>query len=167
MNAVVVYESYWGNTASIASAIAEGLGGGAQAITTDLASDQVLALAQLIVVGAPLLGFTLPTDTMRKTLPGKMDAPSRADVDHPSMRAWLAAMPAGSGRFASFETRLKRSPGAATKRIEKGLEAAGRTRLLERERFLVGGTYGPLLDGELERARQWGAALAEAMGRTH
>jgi hypothetical protein len=28
------------------------------------------------------------------------------------------------------------------------------------ERFIVAGGYGPLRDGELERARAWGAALA-------
>lgn len=160
MNAVVVYESYWGNTASIAQAIAEGLGGGAQAITTDIATPQVLAACDLIVAGAPLLGFTLPTETMRKTLPGKTDAPSRADVDHPSMRAWLDALPQGSARFASFETRFKRSPGTATKAIEKGLAAAGYSRLAPRERFLVTGMYGPLLDGEFDRAKAWGAELS-------
>ena len=32
--------------------------------------------------------------------------------------------------------------------------------LAKAERFLVGGSYGPLKDGELERARAWGAELA-------
>lgn len=163
MNAIVVYESYWGNTAAIAHAVAEGLGVGIQALTTDVATPDVLAVTDLVVVGAPLLGFTLPTEMMRKTLPDKPDAPSRADVDHPSMRRWLAGLPAGTGRFATFETRFRRSPGAATKAIEKGLSAAGYSRLAERERFLVTGTYGPLLEGELERARAWGEALAAAM----
>lgn len=164
MKAIVVFESYWGNTASVAQVIAEGLGGGAQAITTEAATPDVLSAVDLLVVGAPLLGFTLPTESMRKTLPGKMDAPSRADVEHPSMREWLAGLPEGYGRFAAFETRVKRSPGAATKTIEKGLATAGHTRLAERERFIVTGTYGPLADGELERARAWGASLSDAMG---
>lgn len=163
MTAVVVYESYWGNTAAIAAAIAAGLGGGAQAIPTDVATAQVLAAADLVVVGAPLLGFSLPTETMRKSLPGKPDAPSRADVGHPSMRSWLAGLAQGSGRFATFETRLKRSPGSATGTIERGLAAAGYSRLAPRERFLVTGMYGPLKDGELERAQEWGASLAAAM----
>jgi len=30
------------------------------------------------------------------------------------------------------------------------------------ERFIVAGAYGPLRDGELERARQWGTDLAQA-----
>lgn len=164
MNSVVVYESYWGNTAAIARSIAEGLGPGTLALTTDQATSDVLAGADLLVVGAPLLGFTLPTRGMRTTLPGKTDAPTPADVSHPSMREWLSSLPRSSARFATFETRLKRSPGAATKKIEKGLEAVGCTRLAERERFLVTGTYGPLLDGEVERAREWGATLAGLAG---
>jgi len=34
----------------------------------------------------------------------------------------------------------------------------------KRQRFLVKGTYGPLRDGELERARGWGGELAQTMG---
>src|SRR5512140_1529824 len=34
MKGIVVYESYWGNTASVAQAIAEGLGEGARAMST-------------------------------------------------------------------------------------------------------------------------------------
>jgi hypothetical protein len=30
-------------------------------------------------------------------------------------------------------------------------------------RFIVKGAYGPLRDGELKRARLWGAELAKAM----
>ena len=53
MKAVVVYESLWGNTAAIARAIAEGLGPGAEALTTDAASAGAVAEADLIVTGAP------------------------------------------------------------------------------------------------------------------
>ena len=38
MKAVVVYESHWGNTAAVARAVAEGLGHGARALTTDEAT---------------------------------------------------------------------------------------------------------------------------------
>ena len=33
------------------------------------------------------------------------------------------------------------------------------------ERFIVSGGYGPLREGELERASQWGSALADALAR--
>lgn len=87
--------------------------------------------------------------------------PKPADLSHPSMRSWLAALPAGKGRSAAFETRIWWSPGSAAKTILTGLEAAGFAPL-EREKFLVTGRYGPLKDGEIERARAWGARLARA-----
>lgn len=165
MKAAVVYESLWGNTAAIARAIAEGLGPGVRALSTGEASGAETVDADLIVAGAPVLGFTLPTDQMRKNLganPGK--APSAPDLSGPSMRAWLDALPAGHGRYAAFETRIWWSPGGATSGIAGGLERAGYSQLAERQRFIVKGSYGPLRDGELERARLWGAELAQAMG---
>jgi flavodoxin len=52
VKAVVVYESHWGNTAAIARAIADGLGSGAQALSTQEASSTALADADLLVAGA-------------------------------------------------------------------------------------------------------------------
>lgn len=165
MKAVVVYESLWGNTAAAARAIAEGIGPGAVALHTDEAAGDAIAGADLIVAGAPVMGFSLPTEQMRenqRTNTGK--APAPADLSHPSMRSWLESLPKGSGRYAAFETRIRWSPGGSTKGISRGLEAAGYRQLAERERFIVAGTYGPLREGELERARKWGAQLARVMG---
>jgi hypothetical protein len=165
MKAVVVYESLWGSTAAVAHAIADGIGPDAQAICTDEATATVMAEADLIVAGAPLLGFSLATDKMRdgiRSNPGRPPAPP--DLSHPSMRSWLGALPPGSGRCAAFETRLRLSPGSAMAEIEKGLERAGYRRVVEAQRFIVKGKFGPLRDGELEKARLWGAELARAMG---
>jgi flavodoxin len=65
MKAIVVYESLWGNTAAIARAIAEGLGPEAQALSTAEASGAAIANADLVVAGAPVLAFKLPTDKLR------------------------------------------------------------------------------------------------------
>jgi hypothetical protein len=51
----------------------------------------------------------------------------------------------------------------ATSTIEKGLKRAGYSPVAKSERFIVEGTYGPLRDGELERARRWGAELAQSL----
>jgi hypothetical protein len=166
MKALVVYESFWGNTARIARAIAEGLGEGTRAVPTDEATGDALDGVDLLVVGAPVLGFSLPTDSMRENLrrdPGR--APSPPDLSHPSMREWLAALPKGDVRFATFETRIWWSPRGATGTIEKDLLAAGYRRLAKRERFIVTGGYGPLKEGEVERAQAWGATLARAAVR--
>jgi hypothetical protein len=165
VKAIVVYESLWGNTASIARAIAEGIGPEAQALSTAEATGAVSADADLIVAGAPVLAFSLPTEQMRENI---RKNPSRArtnpDFSHPSMRSWLEALPKGQGRAAAFETRLWWSPGGSTTGITRGLEGAGYRPVAKAQRFIVKGTYGPLRKGEVERARQWGAELAKAMG---
>ena len=51
--------------AAIARAIAEGLGPDALALTTDAPPAETIRDADLIVAGAPVLGFSLPSDQMR------------------------------------------------------------------------------------------------------
>ncbi len=164
MKAIVVYESLWGNTAAIARAIAEGIGPQAQALPTDQATSAVIADADLIVAGAPILGFKLPDENMRANIganPGK--APTPPDLSHPSMRAWLETLPKGHARSAAFETRIWWSLGSAAGTIERSLAGAGYPSIAKVERFIVKGAYGPLREGELERARKWGAELAQAL----
>ena len=164
MKAVVVYESHWGNTAAIARAIAEGIGPEARAMSTADATSEAIAEADLIVAGAPLLGFSLGTESMVKGLAGEAaKAPSPPDLSHPSMRSWLEGLGKGSGRAAAFETRIWWSPGSAAKTILGKLQAAGYTPAAKPERFMVKGRYGPLKDGELERAKAWGAEMAKAL----
>jgi hypothetical protein len=164
MKAIVVYESHWGNTAAIARAIAEGIGPEARAVSTAEASGEALAAADLIVAGAPLLGFSLPTEQMIEGLGAEAGkAPTPPDLSHPSLRSWLDGLSRGSGLAAAFETRIWWSPGSAAKTILGKLEAAGYRPAAKAERFIVKGRYGPLRDGELERARAWGVELAQAV----
>jgi hypothetical protein len=164
MKAVVVYESLWGNTAAIARAIAEGIGPGTQAVTTDAAPVEAIADADLIVAGAPVLAFSLPTDAMRDSVAkSEVGAPTPPDLTHPSLRSWLDSLPAGRGRCAAFETRIWWSPRGATGDIEKRLQRGGRRIASKAHKFVVKDKYGPLRDGEVERARQWGAELARTL----
>jgi hypothetical protein len=164
MKAVVVYESLWGNTATIARAIAEGIGPEARVLTTADATAAEVAGADLIVAGAPVIGFKLPTDKMREGIrrnPGR--APASPDLSHPAMHSWLEALPAGHGRSAAFETRVRGPFGHSAPTISEGLERAGYAPIAGPSDFLVSGRFGPLRDGEVERARRWGAQLAQAM----
>lgn len=164
MNALVVYESHWGNTAAVARAIAAGIGPETRVLTTDEASTEALTDVDLLVAGAPVIAFRLGTDRMLESLANQSaKAPSPADVSHPSMRSWLGRLPHGRGRSAAFETRIWWSPRGATSDIERGLERAGYQPVAKAHRFVVKGSYGPLRDGELERAREWGADLAKTM----
>jgi len=159
MEAIVVYESVWGNTAAVARAIAEGIGDGTQAYPTDAVPPERLARADLIVAGSPVFAFSLPSEAAReRILRSETDGP-RPDLSHPSLRSWLDALPAGRGLAAAFETRIWWSPRGATGTIEKKLAKAGYDRVVSAEKFVVQDKYGPLRDGELDRARAWGERL--------
>ena len=162
MQALVVYESFFGNTAAVARAIAEGIGPDASAMTTDDATPEVVSTADLVVVGAPVLGFRLPTDDIRAGLLHETGAPTPPDTSHRSMRSWLKTLPNGKAGVAAFETRFRFSPGGSIGTITDELERAGYRSVAKGRKFLVTGKYGPLKAGELERARAWGAELATA-----
>ena len=164
MKAIVVYESLWGNTARIARAVAEGIGPEARALSTAEATAATIADAALIVAGAPVLGFKLPSEKMRESVranPG--NAPSPPDLSHPAMRTWLDALSVGQGRSAAFDTRVRGPFGSAAPAIAGALEKAGYASVAKPTGFIVAGKFGPLRDGELERARDWGAKLAKAL----
>jgi hypothetical protein len=164
MKAIVVYESLWGNTAAVARAIAEGLGPEARALSTAEATPAELAEADLVVAGAPVMAFSLPTEQIRENQaknPGKAPPP---DLSHPSMRSWLKALAPGGGRYAAFETRVWWSPGGATGGIARGMEQVGYSPVAKPHRFIVTGGPNSLRAGELEKARAWGAELAQAIG---
>jgi hypothetical protein len=172
MKAIVVYESYWGNTASVAQAIAEGLGPDARALSTAEAKGEALAGIGLIVAGSPIIAFSLPSEKTRNDMLAKPDkkAPSPPDLSHPSMRTWLVALPqagtSGGGaavRAAAFETGFKLSPGGSAGKILKMLGEKGYQPVAKKQRFLVKSSYGPMKDGELDRAKAWGAELAKAV----
>ena len=164
MRAIVVYESHWGNTEAVARAIGEGIGPDTRVLTTDAATPEVMAAADLVVAGAPTMAFRLPTEAMLQHVADDPKAPSPGDVSHKSMRAWLDDLSGEPVRpphrvEAAFETALHWSPGGAKGAIDTALKRLGYQRAAKPMRFLVEGSYGPLRDGELERARAWGATL--------
>jgi hypothetical protein len=165
MKAVVVFESLWGNTAAIAHAIADGIGPGARCLTTNEASREAIADADLIVAGAPVLGFRLGSDQIRAAIArDEANAPKPPDLSHASLRSWLERLPEGTGKSAAFETRIWWSPRGATGDIQTRLERAGYHTIAKPQKFVVADKYGPLRDGELERAREWGQELATVAG---
>lgn len=160
MKAVVVYESLWGNTAAIAGAIAEGLGAGALAMSTAEASPEMVGDADLVVAGGPVFAFHLSSDHARGSIQAHPEpgAPE-PDLSHPSMRSWLEALPAGSAPCAAFDTHVRGPFGKGAPTVAKELEAKGYRLVAPPAGFIVTGKYGPLREGELGRARQWGEQL--------
>ena len=163
MKAMVVYESHWGNTAAVARAVAEGIGDGTTALSTGEADAAAVPGLDLLVVGAPVLGFRLSNEQMYKTMrarPGKGDPP---DLSHPPVGAWLESVPPGAAAVAAFDTRVRGPFGKAAPAILNALLLSGYRSVAGPEGFLVKGTHGPMREGELDRARDWGRRLAESL----
>jgi flavodoxin len=166
MNALVVYESVYGNTRAIAEAIGEGIGG-ATVMPVSTAGD--LAEADLVVVGGPTHMHGLASKRSREMAvdAAKEDPGVQLDVNasaEPGLRTWLHDLPRAEGvRAATFDTRLDKSPwltGLASRGIAKRLRQRGYD-VIASESFLVEDSEGPLADGELDRARAWGRQLAD------
>ena len=173
MNALVVYESLWGNTAEVARAIAEGLGAGTPALSTAEATPERVLAARLLVAGAPVHNGRLPREQSRaKALERSQDRERYPDLaapdhGHPPMADWLAALPhRADGAFgAAFDTRsMGRWTGSANTRIARALKRAGYQWRDEPLGFLVVAQDGPLAPGELDRAQAWGERLSELVG---
>ncbi len=166
MNALVVYESMYGNTRQIAEAVAEGLGG-AKVLPVSQAAESVED-ADLLVVGGPTHMHGLATSSSRRMAAeaAKEDGHAALEpgaTDEPGLRRWLHDLPRREGATAAtFDTRLDRSPtltGTAARGIGRRLRRRGYD-VVGSESFLVEDAEGPLEEGEVERARAWGEQLA-------
>jgi hypothetical protein len=169
--ALVVFESMYGNTRRIAEAIAEGLreaGIEAQARAVHAAEAAEVEGADLLVVGGPTHMHGMTTSMSRKAA---IQAAEEEDVEleegarkEPGLRSWLAAQHGERTPAAAFDTRIDRSPaltGAASRGIAKRLRRRGFDLVVGPQSFFVEDSEGPLAEGELERARDWSAGLAE------
>ena len=157
--ALIVYESSWGNTREVAEAVREGLGD--RATLVDVADAPALDTldVDLLVVGGPTHAFGMSRQSTRD------DAHTRGGAARSTgIRDWLDAAGAATLRVATFDTHTRKPnlPGTASKGAAKKLTALGCELVAPPEKFWVHGDQVPLLDGESERARAWGAGLREA-----
>jgi hypothetical protein len=160
MRAVIVVESIWGNSRLIGEEIAAGLGDGSTNLADAASAPSVLDPdVDLLVVGGPTHAFSMSTERTRKSArqQGAEHIPERG------IREWIEAhqSPRRAIAVATFDTRVvsPRLPGSAAKKAMKRLVALGYRPIAEPETFGVHGYTGPVADGELERARRWGAEL--------
>jgi len=150
-----VHDSVYGNTAAIAAAIGEALGGQNPVTVLPVAEAGGIDIdtIDLLLVGSPTRGFR-PTPAIDEFVAG-LPAPkgggvtaaafdTRIDLEtvHPVPLRWVV----GAGGYAA-----DRLAAALTR---KGFPLAGAS-----GGFVVTGTEGPLKAGEVERARDWAAGL--------
>lgn len=167
MQALVVFESMFGNTAAVAKAVGSGL---ATKLETEVhevgVAPRVLAESvELLVVGGPTHAFGMSRVGTRES--AARQAGERLVSQSIGVREWLDAFqfPTWGVAGAAFDTRIDRPrfPGAAANAIARRLRRVGVDPILAAESFYVSATDGPLLEGELERARLWGESLAATL----
>lgn len=150
MKVFIVYDSSYGNTTSIAQALAEAVRPPHSVIVTniDKAKTTDLLSADLIIAGSPTQGGR-PTKRLH---------------------SFIDDLPANSltGKYiTAFDTRfaitkhglalrlLMRTIGFAAPHLFFGLKAKGGIPAHQPEGFIVDDNEGPLQQGELERAAEW------------
>jgi hypothetical protein len=105
------------------------------------------------------MAVTAAQEDAAKLEPGATEAPG--------LREWLRDLDAPrKTRAAAFDTRgdaRSALTGSAARGIARRLRRRGLD-VVDHKSFLVADAEGPLEDGELERARAWGEALASDHG---
>jgi hypothetical protein len=166
MKALVVYESMFGNTEEIAQAIGAGLAEDMEVEVQAVAKAPrtVPSGVELLVVGGPTHAFSMSRQSTRE------DAVKQGANATPSIgvREWLEALPhrSGTATVTTFDTQVdgaRHLPGSAAKSAARRARRHGFTHVERGESFYVHGTAGPLVDGETERARDWGRKVARTV----
>ena len=169
--ALVVYESFFGNTRQIAHAVAEGLRLEGVRPTVQEVSEAVptdVASYHLLVVGGPTHAFGLSRESTRA------DAERRGAAVHqpgPGLREWLGCLPVpDSPLAAAFDTRaekVRHLPMSAAHAAGRMLKRRGYALVAKPAGFVVQDVEGPLARGETERAIAWGRAVGREAQLRH
>lgn len=165
--ALVVYESVFGDARAIAHAVAEGLSASVQTdvVAASEAPAEIGADVRLLVVGGPNHAFGMPRPSTRE---GAVKQHGAVIPDTGAgLHEWLETvrLPRDGISAVAFDTRGSGHPmlskmDHAARTEEKLLHRAGAQVVVPAEHFFVADTKGPLVEGEEDRARQWGRSLA-------
>lgn len=173
MRAAVIYESMYGNTRTIAEAIAAGLAPTMQVRVLSVAQlaggvdEEALRSLDLLVLGAPTHAWGMSRPSTRRSAVEAAAKPGSALVvqpgaDGPGLREWLDTMRCTATRVATFDTHMAAPAGlsgSAARRIARRVRRLGFEPAAPPEQFLVT-KQNRLAEGESQRAADWGRALA-------
>lgn len=152
MKTLIIYDSVYGNTESIAKAIGAGITGDVQVVRVGDVDPSILEGCNLLILGSPVHGgrSTPALDAFVKSLP----ADSLQGVSVAAFDTRFDAVEQGVGlRVLMSVIRY------AAERLAKDLKRKGGTLIAEPEGFIVENKEGPLKRGELERATKWAQQL--------
>lgn len=170
---VVVYESMFGNTRLVAEAIAEGIRATLPVTLVPIAqAGGIPDDIDVLIVGGPthVHGMSRPESRAEAKTWAASEKPLDLDEawHETGVREWLAGGPPRPHLFAAFDTRVdmpRLFTGSAAAVIDRKLAKVGGSRLSPPMSFLVD-KDSRLEDGEIERARAWGAALTSPLAAT-
>ena len=151
MKALVIYDSFFGNTEKIAQAIGEALSshGEVQVLKVSNAKLEHLAGLSLLVVGSPTRAFR-PSPAISSFL-GRIPANGLQGIKVAAFDTGISLQDANSA-ILSFFVKLF---GYAAKPIAAKLAKKGGALAIPPEGFFVRGSEGPLKEGELDRVADW------------
>lgn len=141
MEALIIYDSNFGNTKKVAEILAATFGNNSKAVSVNDFKREELSEKKLLVVGSPINAWR-PTKKIIKFL----------EHLNPADMAGI--------KTAAFDTRVKSFiSGNAANKIAKRLQNTGAELLGEPMGFYVKGNEGPLAEGEIERVKEWAKSI--------
>ena len=158
MKALVVYDSFFGNTEKIAQAIGDSLGSSMEVEicrVSEFTPEQLKGL-NLLIAGSPTRAFR-PTKATTSFLKG-IPAGGLTGVKVAAFDTRIALADVNSG---VLNTMVKLF-GYAAEPIGERLRKKGGSLVVPPEGFFVSDSEGPLKEGELERATAWAGSIIAA-----
>lgn len=159
MKALIVYDSFFGNTEKIAQAIGNSLGSKENIETlrvSEVKPEQLIGL-ELLIVGSPTRVFR-PTKTIMDFI-NKIPLNVLKGVKVAAFDTRISTVDVNS-RFLNILVKLF---GYASKPIAYKLEKKEGSLIIPPEAFFVKASEGPLKDGELERAADWAKLIMKTL----
>jgi flavodoxin len=152
MKILIVYDSMYGNTEKVAKAIGSAITGEVKVVRVGEANPSDVGSVEFLIIGSPTQGFRatkavqiflegIPKDTLKGMKVAVFDT-RMSETD--------------TGRGLRF---IMKVGGYAAPRLAETLKKKGGSLAALPEAFFVKDKEGPLKEGELERAANWGKVI--------
>jgi flavodoxin len=154
MKTLILFDSFFGNTEQIARTIGQQFEGEqSKTMRISEVKSEDMDDVNLLIIGSPTRGFR-PTEATNAFLKDKLPKDlSGINVAVFDTRIALETIKSKAFRF------MVNTGGYAASTMAKKLTKKNASLIASPEGFLVTGEEGPLKEGELERAAEWGRQL--------